>query len=200
MQYHNDLHSKGMDPTYFAEGSLGLDVFLSSQLARVNAALNPTITLGYINGGGRTAFALFLSLSLALVLTAALLVWIWRRTRVMYASSPMFCWLFLCGLLFNLLSVAMLLESPTPAICAARKYLLNLGFMLSLSSLFAKTWVCHVMSCFIFTALCLKMLTPTSHPHFCCLSPRRCCGLCSDYTKCLIIHCYALSKSPISSC
>jgi hypothetical protein len=128
----NRMADAGLQPVYYGYNSAGLANFLSFELLRVQEALYPTIDFGYIRGPQQTAILVTLLVVGGLVIMSFVLVGVWRKTRVIYSSSPVFCFIFLFGTLINLLDVALLLEPPNVGMCAAcRLYVCPLCSLLS---------------------------------------------------------------------
>ncbi|KAG0200058.1 hypothetical protein BGX28_006774 [Mortierella sp. GBA30] len=97
--------------------------------------LNPTFTSSI----GMVIIAIA-GLSILFSLATMGIVIVYRESQVIKASSPLFCCLELCGFILLYFSAIMALDIPTDAICLARPFTMNVGFVLVLSNIVAKNF------------------------------------------------------------
>jgi hypothetical protein len=78
-------------------------------------------------------------------LIVLLMLWVFlnQSSPIVRLSSPVFCELILFGCLLQLTTVYFLTGEPTTNICRARAWFFCLGFSMTFTALFAKTWRIH---------------------------------------------------------
>ncbi|KAF9187690.1 hypothetical protein BGZ51_001137 [Haplosporangium sp. Z 767] len=83
---------------------------------------------------------LIAGLSIVFSLLTMGVVFVYKNSEVIKASSPLFCCLELCGFILLYTSTIMGLDIPTKFVCVARPVTLNVGFVLVVSNIVAKNF------------------------------------------------------------
>ena len=82
--------------------------------------------------------AIFTAVTALLVLGCVVLVFVYRRDRVIHNSSPLFCLITLSGGVMLVVSAFLMTVRNTPALCIVEPWLQHCGFMIGFGSLFVK--------------------------------------------------------------
>jgi hypothetical protein len=132
-------------PLVLAAGTYKIRTFARRELLKDSDVVEFVVTvLADIYDQPPTVLPIFYSITallLAIACIFAILVWKYRETRVIKASSPLFCFLMLLGCGFAYITAFMILKSPpSDGICMAVPFFGHIGFGLAFGSLGAKTW------------------------------------------------------------
>ena len=92
-------------------------------------------------------------MGLVLTATTAAILWFLRADRVIFAASPRFLAVMLAGLSILQTAAYMLGVLQTPRTCAAKYWLLAMGFNLVFGSMFAKVCFYAVLDSSLFEML-----------------------------------------------
>ncbi|KAF9543952.1 hypothetical protein EC957_000317 [Mortierella hygrophila] len=103
----------------------------SAPLRVLNPAFGSAIGIVIIVIGG---------LSILFSLVTMVIVILYRNSKIIKASSPLFCCLELFGFILLYFSTIMGLDIPTKFVCIARPMTLNIGFVLVVSNIVAKNF------------------------------------------------------------
>ncbi|KAG0080837.1 hypothetical protein BGZ90_011112 [Linnemannia elongata] len=127
--YYSGVFNLSSEPMYF-DGTYNTPAD-SAPLQVLNPKFGSSIGMVVISVAG---------LSVLFSLLTMLIVVVYRNTKVIKASSPLFCCLGLCGISLLYIATVMGLDIPTKFTCLARPLALNVGFVLVVSNIVAKNF------------------------------------------------------------